>query len=89
MVKHLKIKVFGKVQGVLFRASAKRKAESLDITGFICNESDGSIYIEAEGKITNLDTFVKWCHHGPIMAGVVRIEVEDAPVKNFTEFLVY
>ena len=88
MVKHVKLKIFGRVQGVLFRASAKREAEKLGVAGFIRNESDGSIYIEAEGHESNLNKFLKWCGYGPIMAKVVRVETEEGPVKHFTDFKV-
>lgn len=88
MVKHIKLKIFGRVQGVLFRASAKREAEKLGITGFVRNEPDGSIYLEAEGQEDDLNKFLGWCSHGPIMAKVIRVEEEEAPVRNLTDFKV-
>ncbi|MBU1000228.1 acylphosphatase [Patescibacteria group bacterium] len=62
---HLNIKIYGLVQGVFFRATAKEKADSLSITGFAKNMPDGSVFIEVEGEKKNLDKFVKWCHIGP------------------------
>lgn len=88
MVKHIKLKIFGRVQGVLFRASAQREANNLQVKGFIRNEPDGSLYIEVEGKERNLNKFLRWCNHGPIMANVIRVETEEGPVKNFTDFKV-
>lgn len=84
--KHLNIKIYGQVQGVFFRVSAKEKAEKLGITGFVRNEKDGSLFIEAEGEKQNLDKFLQWCKKGSPMAKVERIEVTAGKLKNFTEF---
>ena len=79
-IKHLNIQVFGRVQGVSFRAHTQDKAESLGLAGFVCNEADGSVYVEAEGAESDLADFVRWLHQGPPMAKVMRVEVgEGAP----------
>jgi acylphosphatase len=59
------IKIFGKVQGVGFRYYTHRKATELNITGFVQNRPDGSIYVEAEGEKENHDKFIQWCYEGP------------------------
>lgn len=86
MIKHINIKVSGLVQGVFFRASAKEQAESLGISGFAQNLSDGSVYIEAEGVDKSLDKFVNWCHQGPQLAKVEKVETAEGLLKNFTAF---
>lgn len=86
MFKHLNIKVYGQVQGVFFRVSAKEEAEKLGIVGFAKNEPDGTVYIEAEGKEEDLDEFLKWCHEGPNLAKVEKIKISEGPLKNFSEF---
>ena len=48
MTKHLNIKIYGRVQMVGFRYSAKEMADQLDIKGFAQNSPDGAVYIEAE-----------------------------------------
>lgn len=85
-MKHLNIKVYGKVQGIFFRTTAREEAEKLHITGFAKNESDGSVYIEAEGEKENLDKFISWCHKGPPLAKVEKVEATESPLKNFSEF---
>ncbi|HNU41845.1 MAG TPA: acylphosphatase, partial [Cyclobacteriaceae bacterium] len=45
---HINILVTGTVQGVYYRASTKQKADELGIKGFVRNQPDGSVYIEAE-----------------------------------------
>ena len=85
-MKHLNIKIYGLVQGIFFRASAKEQADKLGITGFAKNMPDGSVYIEAEGEKNNLDKFIKWCNRGPILAQVEKVEVSEGSLKNFSEF---
>lgn len=88
-MRHFNIKVYGKVQGIFFRITAREEAEKLNITGFARNEEDGSVYIEAEGEKENLDKFISWCRKGPPLAKVEKVEVAESPLKNFSEFEVY
>ena len=85
-VKHLNIQVFGVVQGVSFRAYTQNQAEAIGLTGFVCNEPNGSVYIEAEGREAELANFVRWCHEGPLMAQVTRVEVTEGPPRHFHDF---
>ncbi len=72
--KFLRIKIFGRVQGVFFRHTAKIKADESGLKGLARNEDDGSVYIEAEGDEKNLKRFLEWCKKGPPLANVERIE---------------
>lgn len=89
MIKHLNIKVYGLVQGIFYRATAREEAEKFNITGFARNEPDGSVYIEAEGEEGNLDKFIQWCHIGPNLARVEKVEVTEDSLENFSRFEVY
>lgn len=88
MIKHLNIKIFGKVQGVFFRATAREQAERLGILGFAKNMPDGSVYIEVEGEESKLDQFLDWCKTGPLLAMVEKIATSKGQLKNFSEFLI-
>lgn len=85
-MKHYNITVRGKVQGVFFRASTKEKANELGLHGFVRNQSDGTVYLEAEGTEENLDKLVKWCNQGPPNAVVTNIKVEEAKWMNLKKF---
>jgi len=85
-MKHISINISGKVQGVFFRASTKDAAEKLGIAGFVRNESDGSVYVEAEGEDERLKKFVEWCHHGPKQAVVDHVRLKEGSLKGFTKF---
>lgn len=86
MRKHFNITVAGRVQGVFFRASTKTSADHLNIKGFVKNQSDGSVYIEAEEKY--LEKFIEWCKQGPKAARVDTCEITDGSLKGFTDFLI-
>ena len=86
MVRHFNIRVSGKVQGVFFRASTKDQAVIFGVKGFLRNESNGDVYIEAEAEESQLNEFLKWCGHGPSRARVDNLNVEEGPLKNFARF---
>lgn len=85
-MKHVSITVFGKVQGVFFRASARDVAEGLSLTGFAKNQPDGSVYIEIEGDAEKLEQFMVWCKQGPPRAEVDTINSIEGDLKNFSKF---
>jgi len=82
----ISIKITGRVQGVWFRASTKNEADRLGITGFVKNDSDGGVYIEASGPVLNLDDFVKWCNKGPDLARVNSVEVHQISLFDMADF---
>ena len=88
MQKHISIKVSGRVQGVYYRASTHEEAQRLGLKGFVKNEPDGSVYIEAEGDDAVLNALVAWCKQGPPAARVSNVEIEEGTWKGFTEFAV-
>ena len=83
---HYKIHVEGHVQGVGFRWSAATEARKLGIKGYVKNLSDGSVCIEAEGSIKELDIFVEWCKKGPAFGFVDSVTVNTSPPVNYTDF---
>lgn len=86
MLKHLNIKVRGKVQGVFFRASTKQMADLLGVDGFVRNEPDGAVYLEAEGEEEAVFKLVHWCHHGPDNAVVEQVSVTEGEMKSYAGF---
>lgn len=85
-LKHCKIIVSGKVQGVFYRASAKEKADELEVKGFVRNEPNGDVYIEAEAEEDSLYKFIKWCNLGPMHAKVNHMEAIPGEVVGFLSF---
>jgi acylphosphatase len=69
-------RVTGRVQGVFFRASTRQEAERLGVVGWVQNEPDGSVAIEAEGEEAAVRALLAYCAHGPPGARVGGIETE-------------
>ena len=84
--KHYKLHITGRVQGVWYRASSHAKALELDLTGFVRNNPDGSVYAEIEGPQEALEAFVEWAKNGPAHAEVREVKVEEGDPVGFFEF---
>lgn len=80
------ITVYGYVQGVGFRFAAVNKARYLGIKGFVRNQIDGSVYLEAEGTVFNVNEFVNWCYEGPRRGLVQNVNVSDGVIRNYKSF---
>ncbi len=78
--------VSGKVQGVWFRDSTLKKAQELGVKGFVKNQKDGSVYIEAEGSLSTVKKLINWCHEGPKFAKVEAVEINDMELTYFEKF---
>ncbi len=87
-MKHINVTVCGTVQGVYFRASTKEVADSLGINGFVKNQSDGSVYLEAEANEDTLELFLTWLKIGPATARVDNLKIEDSDCKYFEGFII-
>lgn len=82
---HYKILVKGRVQGVFFRVSTREKAEELNLVGFIKNESNGDVYLEAQGD--EVDELIDWIKAGgPQMARVDETIVSEGEGQMFVGF---
>jgi acylphosphatase len=84
--KSVSIRILGKVQGVWFRSSVKNEAEKLGLYGFVRNEPDKSVYIEASGTIDKINLLVHWCHSGPQFARVEDVHVQDIDEHHAEQF---
>lgn len=67
--------ISGRVQGVGFRYTAKRKADELGITGWIRNNEDGTVELDAEGDPDQVDQFIQALKNG--LTPVIRVEQID------------
>lgn len=78
--------ISGRVQGVFFRAFAKRKADELGIIGYARNLSTGDVEIVAEGR--NMAEFIRAVSSGPDSAKVLKVESrtvqEDRQFSGFS-----
>jgi acylphosphatase len=80
--------VSGKVQGVFYRDTARRKAQLANITGWAKNLTDGRVEIMASGKQAVVKEFADWLWEGSPASRVENVECEQVPHHEFDSFLV-
>lgn len=85
---HYSIRVKGRVQGVWFRKFAKDLADRTRVSGFVRNQTDGSVFVEAEGTEAALQIFLKGLEEGPRNARVDLVNYEQGPLKGFDSFVI-
>ena len=73
-VERLHVLISGRVQGVGFRYSTRRQAQSLGLTGYVRNLADGRVEAEFEGPREALESMLEWCRCGPSGASVKQVE---------------
>ncbi len=76
------LRFFGRVQGVGFRYTANSIAYSLGITGWVMNDWDGSVLMEAQGTETSIEQLINQLHNG-VYIEIDRIE--KTPLSVDTE----
>ncbi len=84
----IKARVYGLVQGVWFRDSTRRWAQSAGVTGYANNLPDGSVEVMASGTPAAIEAFIGWLHQGPPKARVERVVVETVADQVFEAFTV-
>ena len=67
--------ISGIVQGVGYRYSCRREAQSLGLTGWVRNLPDGRVEALLQGTREQVERMIKWCYRGPGEARVSDIAV--------------
>lgn len=83
----VRCRVEGRVQGVFFRASTRREAQQLSISGYARNLPDGRVEVLACGSESAVVQLKEWLWVGPSAARVTAVECEPAlaePPAGFT-----
>lgn len=78
----------GRVQGVFFRDSVRREANSAGVAGWATNRADGKVEAVFEGDNTAVERLVEFCRRGPGHAEVEDLEVTDEEPENLDGFKV-
>ncbi len=85
----LRLVVSGRVQGVFFRAAARRQALSFHLRGYARNLADGTVEIVAEGRREELRALAQWARVGPPAAAVADVREEwRESLGEFADFTV-
>ena len=78
--------VHGDVQGVGFRWSCAREAQSLGVRGWVLNRADRSVEVVVEGEPAAVEQLVTWARQGPRHAVVARVEVTEETPQGLRDF---
>ena len=83
-IKTLRLQIFGKVQGVFFRDYTRRKAEELQLVGWVRNRADGSVEALVSGEGMQVKKMVDWFHHGSPYSSVQKVIAGDTDASPNT-----
>lgn len=81
-----RVTVHGRVQGVFFRDSLRRRANSHRVTGWACNRSDGAVEAVFEGQPDDVQRLVEFAKAGPRQAEVESVDVREEEPEGLTGF---
>ena len=68
------LRIYGRVQGVYFRANTRDHARSLGLHGWVRNCPDGSVEATAEGPEDKVRSLELWCHQGSPASRVDQVK---------------
>jgi acylphosphatase len=86
LIRNYKIIIKGKVQGVGYRFNAQAMAHKLNLTGFVKNQHDKSVLIQAEGEEEQVNRFIEWCYVGPRYSDVMEVNAQETSVMGYQTF---
>jgi acylphosphatase len=81
-VARLDATVRGRVQGVGYRYFALREARRLGLSGWVANESDGSVHVVAEGRRDALEALLGRLNEGPPAGWVDGVATRWEPARG-------
>ena len=76
----------GNVQGVFFRDTTRRRAESLGVAGSATNRSDGAVEVIVEGEPDAVESMVRFVREGPGRADVSDVDVTEEQPEGLSGF---
>jgi acylphosphatase len=81
-----RVSVHGRVQGVGFRLSVARMADTRSVSGWVRNRADGTVEAVFEGEPEAVDALVRFSEVGPRGADVSRVDVVDEEPEGLAVF---
>jgi acylphosphatase len=78
--------VSGRVQGVFFRDTTRRRAEAAGVAGWVRNTPDGTVEAVFEGDPEAVEQLVAFSRRGPSGAEVVSVDVTEEEPEGLAGF---
>ena len=80
------VRIYGRVQGVFFRAWTSEQAAELGVRGWVRNCPDGRVEAHVEGEEGAVDAMIERMRGGPPSAKVDDLRTWDADICDFDGF---
>jgi acylphosphatase len=84
-----RVVVHGRVQGVFFRDTTRRQAQTRGVAGWVRNNRDGTVEAVFEGDADAVERMVELSRSGPSGARVERMEVFEEEPEGLRSFEVF
>ncbi|GAA0795506.1 acylphosphatase [Clostridium sp. AF19-22AC] len=81
------ITFYGRVQGVGFRYTAKYLAQSLQLTGWVKNEWDGTVTMEVQGREPMINKLLVGLNQGSFIS-IEWMDTKEIPLEKESSFYV-
>ncbi len=81
----IRVRIYGRVQGVWFRAWTVKCATELGLAGWVRNRADGSVEALFAGPPDDVEAMIAKCHDGPPAARVDQVVREPGPADGIEE----
>lgn len=84
----LRATVYGRVQGVYFRAFTHQHATALGLNGYVRNLPGGrAVEVQAEGEREKLERLIDYLKVGPSGAEIARVDTDWSEYRgNYSSF---
>ena len=80
------VSVYGRVQGVFFRAWTRDQADELGVTGWVRNCPDGRVDMHIEGEESAVQQLIERLRRGPPSARVEDVHLWNVELFDFDDF---
>jgi undecaprenyl diphosphate synthase len=81
-MKELEIEIYGRVQGIGFRAQVLKYADENGFKGYVKNRDDGSVFVVAQGEEPKLNNFISWIRNNPGFSSVNGLSYRIRGIKK-------
>ena len=85
-IRRKRVVIHGRVQGVFFRDTMRRRADARNVNGWVSNRGDGTVEAALEGRRADIEALLGFCRQGPANAEVEHVEVRDEEPEGLTSF---
>jgi acylphosphatase len=82
LLRRVRVRVAGRVQGVWFREHTCREAERLALAGWVRNRADGTVEAVLEGEKEGVAAMLRWLERGSPQAVVREVTLGEEPPRG-------